>query len=316
MTILMKRLALLTIALLATGLSVSAQKFLFTPQWTAQAQFAGYYVAFEKGFYKEAGLDVEIVHPSVTESAFERLKSNRSHATTLQLVQAIEMIDSGIPLVNILQTSMNNALVIVSRRNVNPLTQRGQKVGIWAAGFSQVAMCMSAKENIDYEWVPLSSSVNLFVAGALDAALAMSYNEYYQMVQAGMDLNESNTYRFYDHGYNVQEDGVYVTKDYYKKHKDQCKRFAEASRRGWEWAAEHPEETLDIVMDYVQKNHIATNKVLQKLMLEEILRLQVDRDSGEREFRLRQDMVEKASHMLYENGFILKEVPYSEICPE
>ena len=312
----MKRLTLLFIALLATGLGVSAQKFLFTPQWTAQAQFAGYYVAYEKGFYKEAGIDVDIVHPSITESAFDRLKSNRSNATTLQLVQAIEMIDSGIPLVNILQTSMNNALVIVSRRNVDPLTQRGQKVGIWAAGFSQVAMCMSAKENIDYEWVPLSSSVNLFVAGALDAALAMSYNEYYQMVQAGMELNENNTYRFYDHGYNVQEDGVYVTKDYYKKNADQCRRFAEASRRGWEWAAEHPDETLDIVMDYVQKNHIATNKVLQKLMLEEILRLQIDRDSGQREFRLRQDMVEKASHMLYENGFILKEVPFSEICPE
>ena len=312
----MKRLALLTIALLATGLSVSAQKFLFTPQWTAQAQFAGYYVAYEQGFYKEAGIDVEIVHPSITESAFERLKSNRSHATTLQLVQAIEMIDSGIPLVNILQTSMNNALVIVSRRNVDPLTQRGQKVGIWAAGFSQVAMCMSAKENIDYEWVPLSSSVNLFIAGALDAALAMSYNEYYQMVQAGMDLNESNTYRFCDHGYNLPEDGVYVTRDFYDKHTDQCRRFAEASRKGWEWAAEHPEETIDIVMDYVQKNHIATNRVLQKLMLDEILRLQKDRETGEREFVLEPEMVEKASHMLYENGFILNEVPYSQICPQ
>ena len=316
MTKLMKRLALLTIALLATGLSVSAQKFLFTPQWTAQAQFAGYYVAYEQGFYKEAGIDVEIVHPSITESAFERLKSNRSHATTLQLVQAIEMIDSGIPLVNILQTSMNNALVIVSRRNVDPLTQRGQKVGIWAAGFSQVAMCMSAKENIDYEWVPLSSSVNLFIAGALDAALAMSYNEYYQMVQAGMDLNESNTYRFCDHGYNLPEDGVYVTRDFYDKHTDQCRRFAEASRKGWEWAAEHPEETIDIVMDYVQKNHIATNRVLQKLMLDEILRLQKDRETGEREFVLEPEMVEKASHMLYENGFILNEVPYSQICPQ
>lgn len=316
MYLLMKRLALLTIALLATGLSVSAQKFLFTPQWTAQAQFAGYYVAYEQGFYKEAGLDVEIVHPSITEPAFARLKSNRSHATTLQLAQAIEMIDSGIPLVNILQTSMNNGLVIVSRRNVDPLTQGGEKVGLWAAGFSQIAMCMAAKENIEYNWVPVSSPVNLFVAGALDAALAMSYNEYYQMIQSGMNLNETNTYRFCDHGYNVQEDGVYVTADFYKKNKDMCKRFAEASRRGWEWAAEHPEETLDIVMDYVQNNHIATNRVLQKLMLEEILRLQVDRDSGEREFRLRPDMVEMASHLMYENGFILNEVSFNTICPE
>ena len=83
-----------------------------------------------------------------------------------------------------------------------------------------------------------------------------------------------------------------------------------------EWAAEHPDETLDIVMDYVQNNHIATNRVLQELMLEEILRLQKDRDSGEREFVLRPEMVEKASHMLYENGFILNEVTYNQICPE
>ena len=68
-------------------------------------------------------------------------------------------------------------------------------------------------------------------------------------------------------------------------------------------------------MAYVQKNHIATNRILQKLMLEDILRLQVDRDSGEREFRLRRDMVEKASHLMHENGFIFNEISFSEICP-
>ena len=298
---------------LSCTIAYAQEKLIFTPQWTAQAQFAGYYVAQEKGFYKEAGINVEIVHPSVTQSAMSRIRNNESHATTLQLVQAMDIIDNGIPLVNILQTSMNNALVIVSRRNKNPLTQKGAKVGIWNAGFGQLAICMSIKDGLDYEWIPIASSINLFVSGAIDATLAMSYNEYYQLKQTGISLTKDNVYRFCDHGYNVQEDGVYMTREYYNKHKDQARRFAAASRKGWEWAAAHPEETLEIVMQYVQKEHIATNRVLQKLMLTEILRLQVDRESKKREFRLRPDMVKQASKLMVEHMMLGREITYQEL---
>ncbi len=295
-------------------LSVAAQdKFIFTPQWTAQAQFAGYYVAQEKGFYKEAGLNVEIVHPSVTEPAIRRVQNNTSHATTLQLAQALDIIDYGTPLVNILQTSMNNALVIVSRRNKNPLQQKGEKVGIWNAGFGQIAICMSMKEGLGYQWIPFASNINLFVSGAIDATLAMSYNEYYQLLQTGITLNESNVYRFCDHGYNIQEDGVYVTRSYYESHRDQARRFAAASKKGWEWAAAHPKEALDIVMSYVKKEHIATNRILQKLMLDEILRLQVNRETGKREFRLRPDMVKQANRLMFENNMLSREITYDEL---
>ena len=309
----MKKLILLVFLSCAALCAGAQERFVFTPQWTAQAQFAGYYVAQEMGFYKDAGLDVEIVHPSATMSAMNRLRLNESHATTLQLCQAMEIIDSGIDLVNILQTSMNNGMVIASRRDADPLTQKGARVGIWSAGFGQIAICMSLKEGLDYEWIRFASNVNLFVKGAIDATLAMSYNEYYQIVQAGYDLNDKNVYRFCDHGYNVQEDGVYMSRDYYLKHKEQAKKFAEASRKGWDWAAEHQEETLDIVMKYVQENHIATNRPLQRLILKEILRLQVDRDSGEREYRLRPDMVKQASDLLTEYWMIDNEVTYEQL---
>ena len=308
-----KKLILPVLLLLSAVFSRAQEKFIFTPQWTAQAQFAGYCVAQEMGFYREAGVDVEIVHPSATISAMNRIRRNESHATTLQLCQAMEAIDSGIELVNILQTSMNNGMVIVSRRDTDPLTQKGARVGIWSAGFGQIAICMSQKEGLDYEWIRFASNVNLFIKGAIDATLAMSYNEYYQIVQAGFDLNEKNVYRFCDHGYNVQEDGVYITRDYYRKHKDQARKFADASRRGWEWAVEHPEETLDIVMKYVRDNHIATNRPMQRLMLQEVLRLQVDRESGEREYRLRPDMVKQASDLLVEYRMIDNEVTYEQL---
>ena len=309
----MKRLFLLALLLVTAASSRAQERFVFTPQWTAQAQFAGYYVAQEMGFYKEAGIDVEIVHPSATLSAMNRMRNNESQATTLQLCQAMEIIDGGIPLVNILQTSMNNAMVIVSRRGVDPLTQKGARVGIWSVGFGQLAICMSLRDGLDYEWIRFATNVNLFIKGAIDATLAMSYNEYYQLVQAGYEMTDTNVYRFCDHGYNVQEDGVYMTREYYEKHKEQAHKFAEASRRGWEWAAEHPEETLDIVMQYVRKDNIVTNRTLQRLMLEDVLRLQVDRESGEREFRLRPDMVKLASDLMVEYLMLGQEVTYEQL---
>ncbi len=309
---------LIFIAMMAISQPAAAQDetIVFTPQWTAQAQFAGYYVAEAKGFYREAGVKVRIEHPSATQPAMSRLRKNLCQATTLQLCQAMEIVDGGIPLVNILQTSMNNAMVIVSARNKDPLTQKGARVGIWSVGFGQLAICMSIKDHLNYQWVRFAQNVNLFVAGAFDATLAMSYNEYYQLVQAGIKMTDKNVYRFCDHGYNVQEDGVYMTRDYYVKHKEQARRFAQASRKGWEWAAKHPEETLDIVMRYVEKNHIATNRVLQRLMLKEVLRLQVDRESKKREFRLRPDMVRQASRLMVENQMLGREVTYSELIDE
>ena len=289
------------------------ETIVFTPQWTAQAQFAGYYVAEAKGFYRDAGVKVRIEHPSATQPAMSRLRNNECQATTLQVCQALEIIDGGIPLVNILQTSMNNAMVIVSARNKKPLTQKGARVGIWSVGFGQLAICMSIKEHLDYQWVRFAQNVNLFVSGALDATLAMSYNEYYQLVQAGIKMTDKNVYRFCDHGYNVQEDGVYMTREYYNQHKEQAHRFAQASRKGWEWAAKYPKEALEIVMQYVDKNNVATNRVIQRLMLKEVLRLQVDRESKKREFRLRPDMVQQASRLMLENKMLSREVTFEEL---
>ena len=311
----MKKMFIVLAVMIAMSHAVTAQDetIVFTPQWTAQAQFAGYYVAEAMGFYREAGVDVRIEHPLTTQPAMSRLRKNQCQATTLQLCQAMEIVDDGIPLVNILQTSMNNAMVIVSARDQDPLTQKGARVGIWSVGFGQLAICMSIKEHLDYEWVRFAHNVNLFVAGALDATLAMSYNEYYQLVQAGIKMTDKNVYRFCDHGYNVQEDGVYMTREYYSEHKDQARRFAEASKRGWEWAAEHPDEALDIVMKYVDMNNIATNRVMQQLMLQEVLRLLVDRESKQREFRLRPDMVQEASRLMVENKMLSREVTYEEL---
>ncbi|MBQ6910710.1 MAG: ABC transporter substrate-binding protein [Bacteroidales bacterium] len=314
----MKRQPLLLCAfalLLCASLPAQNRKaapLVFTPQWTAQAQFAGYYVAKEKGFYDEEGVDVVITHPNVTQSAIDRIRADRSHATTLQLVQAMKIMDEGIPLVNLLQTSMNSAFEFISRREVNPVGQKGAKVAVWT-GFTDMVKAVAQDLNMDCQWIPAASSVALFVAGAVDASAAMTYNEHYQIRQAGFILEETAIFRFGENGYNIQEDGLYVTRDYYNKHKDQADKFARASRRGWEYAATHPEEALDIVMAYVDRNHIATNRILQQLMLKEILKLQLDPDSGVRAFTLRPDMVQQACDLLLRCGIIRKPVTLTDL---
>ena len=307
---------LIAVLALAAALPAAGQtKFVFSPQWMAQAQFAGFYVAKDMGFYNEEGLDVEIRHPFSTQTLENRVREGKSQAYSMFLSQAMEMVDNGIPLVNILQTSMNSSLVIVSRYGADPLTLRNAKVLTWRAGLGQIPKSVAAREHLDYRWITASSSLNLFVAGAVDATLATTYNEYYQLLQTGLITPGKGIYRFSEHGYNIQEDGVYMTAAAYRKDRDSAERFARASRRGWEWAAEHPDETLEIVMKYVKEYRIPTNRVLQQLMLEEVLRLQLDPDSGEREFRLRPDMVDKVGGLMLDGGVIKKEVKYEQLLP-
>ena len=314
-----RRLIGIVIALFAFATSAAAQetgeRFVFTPQSTAQAQFAGYYVALEQGFYAEEGLDVTIAHPYATTSAVDNIRTGVCQATILPLSLAMRTIDGGLPLVNILQTSMNSATVIISRWGADPLTLRGAKVAAFRAGFGQLARSFAEMENLDYEWIQAASVKNIFIAGAVDATLARSYDEYYQLLQTRIIQPDTGIYRFEDHEYNVQQEGVYVTREYYKTHRAQAEAFARASRRGWEWADEHPQETLDLVMRYVREFRIATNRTLQELMLKEVIRLQQDHDSGEKEFRLRPDMVEKANEMLEKAGMTTRRITLEDLLP-
>lgn len=317
--------------LLLAGLSAFAQKprqarkpvdtlgwnLVFTPTSPAQAQFAGYYAALEMGFYAEEGLNVTIVHPFATQSAVDHIRKGKCQATVLPLSLAMRTVESGLPLVNILQTSMNSATLIISRWGEDPRTLKGAKVTAFRAGFGQLAKSYSELENLDYQWVTTASSsaVNLFVSGAVDATMARSFDEYYKILQSGLVDPEKGIYRFEDGEYNIQQDGVYVTRTYYETHRAQAEAFARASRRGWEWAAANPEKTLDIVMRYVKEHRIATNRTLQGLMLQEVLRLQKDHESGVREFRLRPDMIEKANDMLLRSGGMTHRITKEDLLP-
>jgi len=310
---------ILTLAVLCVSLAAGAQgkgeKFVFSPQGTPRAQFAGFYVALANGYYEEEGLDVEILHPYTTQTAVDNIRGGLCQATMFPLSLAMRTVEGGLPLVNILQTSMNSATFILSRWGTDPLELHGAKVATFRAGFGQLATSFALVKGLDYEWIPVASVVNLFIAGAVDATLGRTYDEYYQILQTGTVDMDKGIYRFEDFEYNVQQEGVYVTREYYEAHKDQAERFARATRRGWEWANSHQEKALDIVMGYVKSFRVATNRTLQQLMLKEVLRLQLDHDSGKREFRLRPDMVDLANHLMLEAGVTRQPVSYEDLMP-
>lgn len=291
-----------------------AQRMVFTPQWLPQAQFAGYYVAKVKGFYKEQGVEVSIQHPSVSNNAINRIKTGRSNLVTLQLTEALKCIDQGVPLINVMQTSQQNSLMIVGHKHIHSIQDlKGKKVGRWRAGFYDIATSLDHQQQLNIEWIPFIHSVNLFVSKAVDATLAMSYNEYFQILSSGIDIDKSNVFYFSQMGYDIPEDGVYVTADYYKENRLAIGKFVAASRKGWQWAEQHPEETLDMVMAWAKVNNVATNREHQKWMLKEILRLQKEQKSGQSTFVLSPRAVKQASDILLRDGIIHKEITFNQI---
>ena len=300
---------IVAICLFCIGIGVmQAQRIVFTPQWTPQSQFAGYYVAQEKGFYKDAGVEVDFQHPSVSYSALNRLLEGSSDMITQQLTQALIAVNRGIPLVHVLQTSQQNAMVVVTRADSIRTFQdlKKKKVGVWKVGFGDLAYIMNTEQRLGIKWVPFLEGTNLFLSGAIDATLAMSYNEYLQIKVSGHE--DKPVIRFADTEYDYPEDGLYVSVDFYRRYPEKVKAFAEASRKGWEWAHEHPEETLDIVMKWVEKEMIPTNRIHQRWMLEEILRLQCAKGENKPSFRLDSKMVERLSDLLLKHNRIQEPV--------
>ena len=293
--------------------ALQAQCIVFTPQWTPQSQFAGYYVAQEMGFYQEAGVEVDFQHPSASYSAVNRLLEGSSDIITQQLVQAMIAIDRGMPMVHVLQTSQHNALVLVSKsdslRTLEDL--KGKKVGVWKSGFGELAYIMDTEKNLDIQWIPFLESVNLFLSGAIDATLAMGYNEYLKIRASGHE--DKPVIRFSETEYDYPEDGLYVSTDFYQRHPDKVKAFVEASRKGWEWAHEHPEETLDIVMKWAEKESVHTNRIHQQWMLEQIFSLQCEDGEKKPSFQLDRTMIDRLNELLLKHHYIHQPVDMEKL---
>ena len=251
-------------------------KLVFAPQWLPQAQFAGYYIALEKDFYKEAGVDVEIIHPSANFQATSLLTNGKADVISLFLITAISVKNQGLDLVNIGQISQHSALLFVTKKSsgLEQLSQLdGKKIGIWKSGFDEVPKALIAEKKYRIEWIPILSTVSLFMMGGIDAMTVMSYNEYDQIINSGLNENELNTFPFANYGFDVPEDGLYCLKSTYENKKPELKKFFQATLKGWEYAAGNKEYALEVVLKRMQLAHLPANKVHQEWMLNKVLEL-------------------------------------------
>lgn len=284
-------------------------------QWLPQCQFAGMIMAFCNGFYEEAGLEVEIFYGSESYTSTDALKDGHADIITTMLVDALIARDMGTPLVNILQTSETSSTMIISRTPIASAQDlNGMRIGRWTSGFFDTALCYAYYNSLDVEWIPILSNIYPFAAGALDAMVATEYNEYYQILMAGIDVGDDNIIYLRDEGFDIPEDGVYTTEEYYNSHRDIVERFVEATRRGWEWVRkpENFSETINTVTDIMRQANIPSSKTNQAHMLRTVLKLQQDDKSKKIPFHLDKSRFDSTVRMLLENNLILSPVKYSD----
>ena len=309
----MKNLLSLLCLLCISSFSGYAQKITFSPQWSAQSQFAGYYAALEKGFYDEAGLDVSIVHPSNSYSSINMLKDGTTDFITCELIQAMMASDKGIRLVNLLQTTQHTTLVLISHdKDIHQMSDlAGRKIGTWKVGFSEIPYIIDKEHKLGVEWVKFINPLNNYISRAIDATLGKSYNEGILFSMSG--ITPGSILRFSEMGYDYPEDGLYVSEAFFKKNPDVCRKFAEASRKGWEWVRNNRKEAVDIVMKYVKEANVSTNIYVQKWMLEEVLEMQEDEKGEAPSYQLNANAFYWLNDVLLKHGYISKPVEYERL---
>jgi len=312
----MKKYLITLVAMLVFALYSLEAKVVFMPAWQPQAQFAGYYIALENGFYEEAGLDVEIEHVGVNSSRppVDRIADGEVDIILSNPIQALIARNKGIKLKNVLQVNQTTGMMIVSHTPINgPKSLEGLSIGRWKTGFNEICDIACRANDIEVNWVPFLGGINIFLAKAVDATVVMSYAEYFDLVEALGEIPAENTLRFSDWGYDIPEDGVYVTEEYLASHPETVKKFCEATKKGWDWCFEHREEAVDIIMKYVKTKGVRTNRFHQSSMLNEMLNLLTDHNMDEVTYApVPKDVFDVLAKYLVEMGFISKTITYEE----
>lgn len=239
--------------------------------WYPQAQFAGYLLAHDKGFFRAAGLgDVEIRWSTAGERCLDSLAERGTVVCTGWLCDAIVRRAHGAPIVHLAQVTQKSAMLLVTRQAsgiVKPADMTGKRVGMWGGDFDVLPRAFFRKFQIQPEIVPQSNSIVPFLRGAVSVASAMHYNEYHRLLDAGLRPEELRVFTLAEYGLDFPEDGLYCHPRCWRDDTGKCLALVQGVRQGWDYALRHEAEALDVVMTYCRRAEVRTSRNHQQWML-------------------------------------------------
>jgi len=254
-----------TVSLAAAGLwagmAQAADDVTLQLKWVTQAQFAGYYVAQDKGFYDEENLDVTIKPGGPDIAPAQVIAGGGADVVIDWMPSALASREKGLPLVNIAQPFKRSGMMLTCRNDsgvTSPEDFPGETLGVWFFGNEYPFLSWMSKLEIPTDGgedgvTVLKQGFNVDPLLQKQAACisTMTYNEYWQVLNAGLTEDDLTVFKYEDQGVATLEDGMYVLEDNLDDPAfvDKMARFVRASMKGWKWAEENPEDAAMIVLD-------------------------------------------------------------------
>lgn len=303
----------LIVSMLAGAMSLvavqgwAADKVTLQLKWVAQGQFAGYFVAKDKGFYEEEGLDVEIKNGGPDIAPEQVIAGGGADVIVTWMAAGLAARDKGVPLVNIAQPFAKSGLQLICPKDGPIQTEadfKGHTLGVWFFGNEYPFYAWMNKIGMPTDGGPegvtvlkQSFDVQPLIQKQADCISVMTYNEYWQAIDAGFKPEDLIVFNYTEMGNDLLEDGLYVLEDQLKDPAfvDKMVRFVRASMKGWKYAVENPDEAAEMVMDNggEDENH-------QKRMVGEVAKLIGDG-------KLDQTTYERTAKALLDQKIISKE---------
>ncbi len=286
----MKRILVSAAALaFMAGGAQAADDLTLQLKWVTQAQFAGYYVAKDKGFYDEEGLEVTIKPGGPDIAPTQVLAGGGADVIVEWMPAALAAREKGLPLVNIAQPFKSSGMMLTCLKEsgiTDPKTDfAGKTLGVWFAGNEYPFLSWMNTLGLSTEGGPegvtvLKQGFNVDPLLQKQAACisTMTYNEYGQVLDAGLSEDDLVTFKYEDQGVATLEDGLYTLEQALDDPQmvDKLARFVRASMKGWKYAEEHPDEAAEIVLENDETG--AQTRAHQTRMMGEIAKLTAGSD--------------------------------------